>query len=305
MRELLIDLIPWGVDVIVAIQAASGVTLDPLFRAITWLGDSSVYLALVPLALWQGDKARGMRIALLLLFSLYLNLLIKDAFAIPRPFVVSTAVQAKDTASSYAFPSGHAQGAATLWLGLAIIYGRRAALAVGAFLIPAVSFSRVYLGVHYPQDTIGGILLGLAVIGAYCSMEPPFGRWWRRRNVGLQVALCALGPLAMAALTRGTYAHAVSGAILGLSLGRAIEGASSGRLPPPRATPWLVRLLVGLGIVGAGFVVAMLAVTVAYTGEIAAPAPVALGQAALVGLAVSLGVPWLLGRLDEPEAAPP
>ncbi len=304
MREFLLDLVPWGVNVIVAIQAASGTTLDPLFRAISWLGDSSVYLALVPLALWQGDRARGMRLTLLLLLSLYLNLLIKDALAIPRPFAVSAAVQAKDTATSYAFPSGHAQGATTLWLGLAIVYGRRAALAVGALLIPSVSFSRVYLGVHYPQDAIGGILLGLAVLAAYRLVEPPFSRWWRRRRTLLRVALCVLGPLAMAALTPDTYAHAVAGAVLGLSLGPTIEGASNGRLPAPGAAPPMVRLMVGLAIIGAGYVLATLAVTVVSTGRIAAPALVALGQATLVGLAVSLGVPWLLGRLGEPEGAP-
>ena len=134
MRELLLDLVPWGLRVVVSLQAAFGDALDPLFQAITLLGDVSVYLALLPLALWRGDTSRGMRLALLLLASIYVNLLIKNAVAIPRPFIASPAVQAKAIAIGYAFPSGHAQGVTTLWLGLAVIYRRCWPALLGALL---------------------------------------------------------------------------------------------------------------------------------------------------------------------------
>ena len=305
MRELLVGLVPWGVDAIVAIQAASGNALDPLFRAITWLGDAYIYLPLLSLALWRGDKPRGMRLALLLLFSMYLNLLIKDVFAIPRPFVVSSAVLAKDFATGYSFPSGHAQGVTTLWLGLAVIYARRGALAVGGILIPLVSFSRVYLGVHYPQDAVGGILLGLAVVGAYRLLEPPLSHWWYRQPTVVGVALCVLGPLALAVLTPDPNAHAVAGAILGLSLGRTIEVGWSDGWPAQGGLALVLRILMGAVVAGAAYVVASLAVAVACRGGIAAPALIALGQSTLVGLAITLGVPWLFGQLGRRDQARP
>lgn len=304
MRELLISLVPWGVDVIVALQAASGHALDPLFRTITWLGDSTIYLSLLPLALWYGDKSRGTRLALLLLLSLYLNLLLKQVFAIPRPFVVSTAIEAKDNATSYAFPSGHAQGATTLWLGLAMIYGRPGTLVIGAILIALVSFSRVYLGVHYPQDAIGGILLGLGVVGAFRFAETPWGAWWRRQSVPVRVAICVLAPLAMAALTPNTHTHAVAGAILGISLGHTVETTWRGRRLPSGGPALLLRALVALAVVGTLYVVVTLTLSIAATGGIAGPAVISLGQAALVGLTVSLGVPWLIGRVTPRDHLP-
>lgn len=79
---------------------------------------------------------------------------------------------------SYSFPSGHAMGASVCYLMLAYLIASRestkrwvaAALFAGAAaLILLVAYSRLYLGVHYPSDVLGGMAAGvgwLAVCGA-------------------------------------------------------------------------------------------------------------------------------------------
>jgi membrane-associated phospholipid phosphatase len=305
MCELLRDLVPWGVDVILAVQAASGNALDPLFIVITWLGDAYVYLALLPLALWIGSGHRGIRLALLLLTSMYVNLLVKDLCAIPRPFDMSAAIQAKDTASTYAFPSGHAQGVTTLWLGLAAIYRRRYPLLAGAVLIPLVSFSRVYLGVHYPQDVIGGAILGLACVAAYRLVEPPMSRWWHRRSLTSRIVVGILVVLPLAALARDANALAIAGAIIGLLVGRSIALAWPLDRQAPRGLLPFLDIVSGLMIVGAAVVSASFAYAAVFVGEITTPALATLGQTVLLGLAITFGMPWLLARLRRGRASPP
>jgi undecaprenyl-diphosphatase len=79
---------------------------------------------------------------------------------------------------SYSFPSGHAMGASVCYLMLTYLIGSREnttrSVAIAAFvsamvLILLVAFSRLYLGVHYPSDVLGGMAAGvgwLAVCGA-------------------------------------------------------------------------------------------------------------------------------------------
>lgn len=91
--------------------------------------------------------------------------LIRYFYFRPRPFVVFSNIQAlidKNPAES-SFPSGHAAFMFAIAFSV-YLYNRK----LGAILIAAalfLSFARIYVGVHYPTDILGGILV--AVISVY------------------------------------------------------------------------------------------------------------------------------------------
>ena len=134
-------------------------------QGLTFLGDEEFFLLLFPFLYWCLDSRLGLRLAVLFFLSGYLNYILKQALARPRPFELAPGINLIEE-SGYGLPSGHAQGAVVLW-GLLALHGRRRWLwAPAVALMLAVGLSRVYLGVHFPTDVLGGWLAGAAVLAA-------------------------------------------------------------------------------------------------------------------------------------------
>ncbi len=155
-------------------HAHSSTYLDHFFVFMSAIGYASgVVLIDVGLMAWLVSR-RYWRDALFFGFavggSALLNVLIKHVFARERPSLwVSISPEA-----TFSFPSGHAMGSMTLGLAVVVLCWptrwRWRAVAVAAPLVFLVGASRVYLGVHYPSDILGGWLaacgwvLGIAML---------------------------------------------------------------------------------------------------------------------------------------------
>lgn len=84
--------------------------------------------------------------------------LLKNIFGRPRPEEI---LVMSDFGS---FPSGHAANAATLAMCFGIIFARAWVWVVGVFYVVLMMLSRTYLGAHWFSDTVGGLLVGVAVV---------------------------------------------------------------------------------------------------------------------------------------------
>ena len=159
-----------GLDRAVTAAAVAGRSgfLSDVAENITALGSDPLIILLSVLALGYCLVARLHRFVPALLgtpLAFLAGTLVKLAIARPRPDVALIALP-----GSYSFPSGHAVAASAFYLTLALLAShaeRRAAprrLIIGAGVAVAllVAWSRVYLGVHYFSDVVGGLMLGWA-----------------------------------------------------------------------------------------------------------------------------------------------
>ncbi len=141
-------------------------TLTAFFTAITSIGSIEFYLFAIPIIYWMIDKHFGFRFSIFFIFSAYLNSGAKHIFLSERPpSEIRLANQ-----EGYAFPSGHAQGSTAFWGFLALKLNKPLAWAGAAIMILLVSFSRIYLGVHWPIDILGGLTLGIILLLVYSRM---------------------------------------------------------------------------------------------------------------------------------------
>ncbi|WP_026262386.1 phosphatase PAP2 family protein [Spirosoma panaciterrae] len=142
-------------------------SISQLLYALTWLGSAYVTICLTfvgSFVLYRQRKGRNILILWLLMAGVGLFVQVgKRTFIRERPVKVGYYRE-----SGYSFPSGHSATAMTLYglLGYWLVRGRRRfqhRWLVGtsaAGLILVVGFSRIYLGVHFLSDVLGGYLLG-------------------------------------------------------------------------------------------------------------------------------------------------
>ena len=84
----------------------------------------------------------------------------------PRPYqVIADAVLRQQPAHGTSFPSSHTAVTVAVVIALVPFLPRALAPVAVAYAV-LVGWSRVYLGVHYPLDVLGGAGIGMAVGGA-------------------------------------------------------------------------------------------------------------------------------------------
>ncbi|WP_345955171.1 phosphatase PAP2 family protein [Mucilaginibacter sp. PAMB04168] len=87
-------------------------------------------------------------------------LLIKRIFKRPRPFRGNFRIVPVYIAGDYSFPSGHASSSMSTATSLSMLYPKWYVIAPAFLWAGSVSYSRMYLGLHYPSDVATGTLIG-------------------------------------------------------------------------------------------------------------------------------------------------
>ncbi|WP_425605445.1 phosphatase PAP2 family protein [Pseudoxanthomonas putridarboris] len=167
-------------------QALAGPALDRFFVFMSAIGyqrgvvpaDIALTLGLLAARRWREATFAGVSFA----GSGLLNLATKQYFRRDRPSLWESIAPEH----TFSFPSGHAMGSMTLAMAVTLLCWhtrfRWPVAALALLFVLLVGASRIYLGVHYPSDILGGWAAGMAwVAGVYLVLFRIRERPWQVR----------------------------------------------------------------------------------------------------------------------------
>lgn len=172
--------------IIESVQAQEAPYITSIMKFFTEIGSTKIVVFLCLFIIFFLYKVFHHRSELLLFIGVVvgspiLNLLLKEIFQRARPDLHRLI-----EIGGYSFPSGHAMNAFTvygiltflLWRHIFNRSGRTLLLLFSAFFIIMIGVSRIYLGVHYPSDIIGGYFAS----GFWLATSIWFFQWYMERR---------------------------------------------------------------------------------------------------------------------------
>lgn len=142
---------------------------------VTALGTGVVVMMVVAVAalfLWLTRHRHSASLLLVTtVVGILINSMLKDVFHRTRPSIFPSGIEV----FSSSFPSGHSMSAAIVYGTVAYLaarlqqhrWSRVVTAVIALLLILLIASSRIYLGVHYPSDTLAGMVIGFAW-AAFC-----------------------------------------------------------------------------------------------------------------------------------------
>ncbi len=167
-----------------AVQSAASPALDSFALGLTLAGAPGTVVALAlsgAAALVALRQASGALALALTTLSVPLSNLLKALVTRPRPD--GEMVRIVTSAGGESFPSGHAMGSLVFYACLYAVLRpslrpewRRAAAAATFLVVAGIGWTRVYLGVHWASDVIGGWLAGALLLACVLSLARRSGK---------------------------------------------------------------------------------------------------------------------------------
>lgn len=160
--------------------------LTPMVTFLTHLGDAGILWIVLTLVLLVYAKTRktGAVMALsMILNALVTNIVLKNILARTRPYeIIDGLYSIVGAQKDYSFPSGHSACS----FACAVVIYRYCPKKYGISALAAavlIALSRLYVGVHFPTDVLGGALVGTFAALLACRIDE---KWNLGKRIGVQ-----------------------------------------------------------------------------------------------------------------------
>ena len=180
-------------EIIRFFQSFESPLLNLFFEVINSVGDDYVYIPLLLIIIFGISFHKGFYLFHVLLWTVFAAIFLSEYFALPRPYDVdlnvkqlfrnytnSTILDSMDAHHflgglpddavthfrntknySYGFPSGHVSLITALWISISQLFLQLWVKALAIALIVLTAIARMYFGLHFLADVLGGILIGV------------------------------------------------------------------------------------------------------------------------------------------------
>ncbi|MDY0211007.1 MAG: phosphatase PAP2 family protein [Acholeplasma sp.] len=226
------------------LQQFSNPVLDVIMRIITELGDQYFFILLSAILYWTIDKKFAFRFMIAFLGSAFINGGLKAVTNKPRPYQEGARAILQETHGS-SMPSGHAQASGAIGINLwNEYYYAKWVRVLMILMIILVPLSRVYLGQHYLEDVVVGLLLGL-ILGSLFMFLLGVGNP-NKEHIRALYPIPIL--IVLMFFVKQEQLYVAAGAYIGLSIGYYIEKMYVKCKVNQKASIQVLKVVIGLSV---------------------------------------------------------
>ncbi len=163
--------------------------LNGIMLGLSQVGYSQSYLLLTAVIYWVMSPKLALRLGFIVVFSSLVFAFIKVFLKGPRPYHAYPEIRIGPLESDNGMPSGHTQTAVTFFGCLAMTLRRPFFWIIATMGIIAVGTSRIYLGVHYLDQVLTGLISGVIIVALFILFENRVCRFFSRLSTGSAILL--------------------------------------------------------------------------------------------------------------------
>lgn len=245
-------------DLHVWLQRFDNEFIVQFFKMITALGYTEFFMVSLIVVIFGLHFRKGFILLLIVMWTAAVTLVMKDTFDLPRPYMVENDVEILDGEVDtdmdllddaaavyffellpkstteyfdnqpipYGFPSGHTSIAVVFWGTLMLLFRQRWLSVLCISLMILIPFSRIYLGVHFIADILGGYLIGGLMLWSFYrlvirpeAMEKYLAINQHKFSFDIKNILLFVAPFVWLFLLNDTKYWIVPAVLFGFSLG--------------------------------------------------------------------------------------